>query len=118
MWLRATSVPSLARGRGGWTWYSGSAGWLYRASVEWILGVRVRGTTLHLDPCIPRKWSGYSVRLRYHSSTYQIKVENPHSVSRGVIHTELDGKVLPGAAVALVDDGAEHQAKLVLGERR
>ncbi|HXN64948.1 MAG TPA: hypothetical protein VN862_06400, partial [Candidatus Acidoferrales bacterium] len=60
---------------------------------------------------------GYSVRLRYHSSTYQIKVENPHSVSRGVIHTELDGKELPSAAIALVDDGAEHQAKIVLGER-
>ena len=50
-------------GRGGWTWYTGSAGWLYRAGMEWILGFRVRGMTLSIDPCIPRNWPGYSMNF-------------------------------------------------------
>ena len=103
-------------GRGGWTWYTGSSGWLYRAGVEWILGFRVRGMSLSIDPCIPRNWPTYSIVFRYHSATYQIKVDNPSGVSRGVALTELDGKVLPGSAnVPLVDDGAVHQVHIVLG---
>jgi cyclic beta-1,2-glucan synthetase len=103
-------------GRGGWTWYSGSAGWLYRAGVEWILGLRVRGMTLSVDPCIPRNWPNYSMEFRYHSSIYKIKVENPSSVSKGVALTELDGKILAGAAsVPLIDDGKVHQLRIVLG---
>src|SRR5437870_5040656 len=57
-------------GTGGWTWYTGSAGWLYRAGIEWILGFRLRGTTLYLDPCIPRAWRGFKVSFRYHASRY------------------------------------------------
>ena len=103
-------------GRGGWTWYTGSAGWLYRAGVEWILGLRVRGMTLAIDPCIPRSWPSYSMEFRYHSSIYKIKVENPSSVSKGVALTELDGKILAGAAsIPLVDDGNVHQLRVVLG---
>jgi cyclic beta-1,2-glucan synthetase len=103
-------------GRGGWTWYSGSAGWLYRGGIEWILGLRVRGMLLTIDPCIPRNWPGYSMEFRYHSSTYKIKVENPSSVSKGVALTELDGKILAGAAnVPLEDDGKTHQLRVVLG---
>ena len=103
-------------GRGGWTWYTGSAGWLYRAGLEWILGFRVRGMTLSIDPCIPRNWPGYSIEFRYHSATYQIKVENPSGVSRGVALTELDGKLLPGATkVPLANDNALHTVHIVLG---
>jgi cyclic beta-1,2-glucan synthetase len=103
-------------GRGGWTWYSGSAGWLYRAGIEWILGFRVRGMVLSIDPCIPRNWPSYSMEFRYHSSTYKIRVENPSSVSKGVALTELDGKIIAGAAnIPLVDDGKEHQVRVVLG---
>jgi cyclic beta-1,2-glucan synthetase len=103
-------------GRGGWTWYSGSAGWMYRGGIEWILGLRVRGMMLTVDPCIPRNWPGYSMEFRYHSSTYKIKVENPSSVSKGVALTELDGKILAGAAnVPLTDDGKIHQLRVVLG---
>ncbi len=76
-------------GRGGWTWYTGSAGWMYQAGVEWILGFRLRGTTLLLDPCIPRAWPGYEIAFRYHSARYEIVVENPQGVSRG----ELAGNV-------------------------
>jgi cyclic beta-1,2-glucan synthetase len=103
-------------GRGGWTWYTGSAGWLYRAGMEWILGFRVRGMMLSIDPCIPRNWSSYSINFRYHSATYQIRVDNPSGVSRGVGLTELDGKLLPGPAnIPLADDGAVHQVHIVLG---
>jgi cyclic beta-1,2-glucan synthetase len=103
-------------GRGGWTWYSGSSGWLYRAGLEWILGFRVRGTILSIDPCIPRAWPNYSIAFRYHSATYKIRVENPAGVSRGVARTELDGKAVPGPAnIPLMDDGIEHHILVVLG---
>jgi cyclic beta-1,2-glucan synthetase len=103
-------------GRGGWSWYTGSAGWLYRAGIEWILGFRVRGTTLIIDPCIPRNWPEYSIIFRYHSSTYKINVENPLGVSRGIARTELDGNLLSNLGnIPLVDDGAEHYILVILG---
>jgi cyclic beta-1,2-glucan synthetase len=103
-------------GRGGWTWYTGSAGWLYRAGMEWILGFRVRGTMLSIDPCIPRNWPSYSIIFRYHSATYQIRVNNPSGVSRGVASITVDGKGLVGrATIPLMDDGAAHQVQIVLG---
>ncbi len=103
-------------GRGGWTWYTGSAGWLYRAGMEWILGFRVRGMSLSINPCIPRDWPRYSLKFRYHSSLYSIQVENPSNVTRGVALTEVDGKILPGSAnISLVDDGANHVIHIVLG---
>jgi cyclic beta-1,2-glucan synthetase len=103
-------------GRGGWTWYSGSAGWLYRTGLEWILGFRLRGMILSIDPCIPRNWPGYSIDFRYHSAIYKIKVENPSNVARGVALTELDGKLLPGSAsIPLADDAAVHNIRIVLG---
>ena len=103
-------------GRGGWTWYSGSAGWLYRAGLEWILGFRVRGQVLCVDPCIPRNWPGYSIDFRYLSATYKITVRNPLGLSHGVSSTSIDGKVLVGRAnIPLADDGAAHQILIVLG---
>jgi cyclic beta-1,2-glucan synthetase len=103
-------------GRGGWTWYTGSAGWLYRAGIEWILGLRVHGAMLSIDPCIPRAWPSYSISFRYHSTSYKIRVENPGSVCRGVARAELDGKPLPNSAnIPLVEDGAEHQVLVILG---
>ena len=62
---------------------TGSAGWMYRAGLEWILGFRLRGTMLYLDPCIPRAWQSFAITFRYHSSRYDIVVENPHGVARG-----------------------------------
>jgi cyclic beta-1,2-glucan synthetase len=103
-------------GRGGWTWYTGSAGWLYRAGVEWILGFRLRGMMLTIDPCIPRNWPVYSIDFRYHSAIYRIRVENPSGVARGVAITELDGRLLGGAAnIPLADDGTVHNIRIVLG---
>jgi len=104
-------------GRGGWTWYTGSAGWMYQAGIESILGFRLRGTTLLLEPCIPRAWPGYEIDFRYRSARYEIVVENPLGVSRGVASAELDGRTLTdrSAAIPLVDDGATHRVRVVLG---
>ncbi len=102
-------------GRGGWTWYTGSAGWMYRAGLEWILGFRLRGTTLHLDPCIPRAWRGYKISFRYHSARYQLSVQNPHGVTSGISRVTLDGKPCPLAAIPLASDGQTHTIDVVLG---
>jgi cyclic beta-1,2-glucan synthetase len=105
-------------GRGGWTWYTGSAGWMYRAGLESILGFHLRGTTLLIDPCIPKAWRGFEIVFRYHSSRYEIAVSNPHGVNRGVFEVILDGAVLSrggGAKVSLVDDGGSHHVQVVLG---
>lgn len=103
-------------GRGGWTWYTGAAGWLYRAGIESILGLRLHGATLHLDPCIPKPWPGFSITFRYRSTRYQITVENPDHVGHGVRCIEFDGCVLPGnTGVELIDDGETHPVSVVLG---
>jgi cyclic beta-1,2-glucan synthetase len=103
-------------GRGGWTWYTGSAGWMYRAGVESMLGFRLRGGRLSVDPCIPRGWPGFSLTFRWRSARYDIVVENPHGMSRGVRTIELDGVVLDAARdVALADDGITHRLRVRLG---
>jgi len=105
-------------GRGGWTWYTGSAGWLYRAGIEWLLGVRVQGTRLVIDPCIPSGWPGFSLALRYRSAGYDIVVENPSGVCRGVAVIELDGVALHDpTAVPLADDHQSHRVRVVLGKK-
>jgi cyclic beta-1,2-glucan synthetase len=89
---------------------------MYQAGIEWILGFRLRGTELELEPCIPATWPGYEIRFRYHTTTYEIVVDNPHAVSGGILSAELDGQLLAdGARVALHDDGATHRLKVVLG---
>ena len=104
-------------GRGGWTWYTGSAGWMHRVGLERILGFRLQGSRLHLDPCVPRAWPGFQILYRHRSASYDIRVENPHGVSRGVVHLELDGKALPDgtASIPLADDAATHRVRVVLG---
>ena len=104
-------------GRGGWSWYTGSAAWMYRAGLEWILGFRLRGRTLLLDPCVPRAWRSFDIVFRYHSARYDITVENPRGVTRGVTSVELDGAALPEtpAQIPLSNDGAAHRVHVVLG---
>ncbi len=103
-------------GRGGWTWYTGAAGWLHRAGLERILGFRKRGATLCIDPCIPRRWKGFEITYRHGRTFYRITVLNPKGVCRGVSRVSLDGALLPGEAlVPLSDDGREHQVEVVLG---
>jgi cyclic beta-1,2-glucan synthetase len=116
----AADVYSVAPhvGRGGWTWYTGSASWMYRAGLEWILGFRVRAGKLLLTPCIPADWPRFEIVFRHASARYEILVENPHRVSRGVSHVELDGKKLPvgESHIVLADDGRTHGVRVILGE--
>lgn len=102
-------------GRGGWTWYTGSAAWLYRLGMEAILGVRREGHVLRLEPCIPPGWPEYEVVYRHGGATYRVRVTNPEGVSRGVASVELDGAPVPDGGVPLADDGAAHEVLVRLG---
>ena len=104
-------------GRGGWTWYTGSAAWMLRLGTEAILGLRRCGQTLRLEPCIPKAWPGYSMTYRYGQTTYAIQVENPDSVNRGVCRVLVDGVDAADGVIMLVDDLQCHQVKVVLGQR-
>ena len=107
--------PSHA-GRAGWTWYTGSAGWMYRAGLESILGLRRLGAAFEIDPCIPGAWPGYSITWRFGGTRYVIEVANPDRRSRGVARAALDGVRVNPSAVPLVDDGGTHEVTVVLGE--
>jgi len=95
-------------GRGGWSWYTGSAGWMQRAGMEGILGIRVLDDLLHLDPCIPRDWPGFEATITWRTARYRIMVANPGRGSKGVARIRLDGADRPPGPVALVDDGGTH----------
>ncbi|MEA3397134.1 MAG: hypothetical protein U9R05_06695, partial [Chloroflexota bacterium] len=102
-------------GRGGWTWYTGSAGWMYRLGLEAILGLRRVGKALQINPCIPKNWPGYELTYRDEETVYQIRVENPDGVNRGVKQVTLDGETLPGEEIPLLDDGRQHAVRVLMG---
>ena len=102
-------------GRGGWTWYTGSASWLYRVALEAILGFRLEGDTLRFEPCVPPSWPRFEITYHHRSATYQILVDNSAGTGRGVQSAELDGQRLPGAAVRLADDAKTHTVRVQLG---
>lgn len=102
-------------GRGGWTWYTGSASWLYRVAIETILGFQLRGETLRLEPCVPPSWPGFELKYRHRSATYRIRVDNLAGTGRGVRSVELDGRRLSSNAVALEDDSKTHEVCVKLG---
>lgn len=102
-------------GRGGWTWYTGSGGWLYRLGLEAILGIRREGDRLRLKPSIPRQWEGYHVRYRFGSSHYHLEVKNPHRVNGGVRSIRVDGTMQRDLFVQLEDDGEDHEVIIELG---
>jgi cyclic beta-1,2-glucan synthetase len=104
-------------GRGGWTWYTGSAGWMYRTAIEGMLGIHLRGKTLVIDPCIPRAWPGFEITYKHGSSRYHIAVDNPHGVSRGIVRASLDDREISrrSCEITLVDDGTYHYARITLG---
>jgi cyclic beta-1,2-glucan synthetase len=103
-------------GRGGWSWYTGAAGWLYRAGLESILGLRRQGATFAVEPCIPASWPEYSVVWRHGRTRYEIAVANPQRRCRGVASAELDGAPVDFRAMPLVDDGGTHRVEVVLGD--
>jgi len=105
-------------GRGGWTWYTGSASWLYRVALEAILGFRLEGSTLRLEPCVPRSWPGYELTYRHGSATYRVRVDNAAGSGRGVVLVTLDGQPAAGGSVSLRDDGRAHDVQVTLGNTK
>lgn len=105
-------------GRGGWTWYTGSAAWLFRVSTEWILGVRPTREGLAIDPCLPSSWDGFRMKRIFRGTTYEIHVENPRHLHRGVKAIWLDGKPLARPVVPALRDGQVHHVRVVMGRGR
>ena len=109
-------------GRGGWTWYSGSAAWLFKAGLEWILGVRPEFEGLVIDPCIPARWKRYRVRRLFRGATYTILVENPDGVETGIRTVEVDGNadgivlLKRGCRIAVLPAGTEHLIRVTMGK--
>ena len=100
-------------GRGGWTWYTGSASWFYRVALESLLGFSVIAENgervLRLDPCIPKDWPSFRLDHRFGSTRYAVRVDNPRGVNRGVARVTVDGILAENLAVQLIDDGLIHE---------
>ena len=100
-------------GRGGWTWYTGSAAWLYRIGLEAILGFHLRGGRLRIEPCIPPDWPGYEITYRCGSATYKVVVKNG-----GFRTLMVDGRAVSAADIELTDDGQQHEVQLTITPRQ
>ena len=103
--------------RGGWTWYTGSAAWMYRLGLEAILGLRKIGDSLQIDPVIPPAWDGFEIRYRFGKSVYLIQVQNPDHVARSVRLTIVDGLPQKNSSIALLDDQQEHRVAVTMGNK-
>jgi cyclic beta-1,2-glucan synthetase len=104
-----------SEGRGGWTWYTGSAAWMYRAWIEAVLGFRLRGGRLTLDPVLPKDWDGFRMRYAHGEAVYEITVENPDRVGRGVAWVEMDGRRLDGLDIPLENSPIKHKVRVRMG---
>ena len=101
-------------GRGGWSWYTGSAGWLYRAGLEWILGLRLQGDHFTLKPCIPASWPDYQLTFRHGASTYHITVENRSGDGCCIQSMQMDGLPLEGTSISLIGTPGPHHVTAIL----
>ncbi|MDY6846815.1 MAG: glucoamylase family protein [Chloroflexota bacterium] len=102
-------------GRGGWTWYTGSSGWLYRLGMEAILGFKLKGDHFTIDPCIPDNWDGFKLTYKKDKTVFQIEVTNPGNIEKGVKEIKLDGEILPNKKVPLLNDSSEHYVLVIMG---
>jgi len=98
-------------GRGGWSWYTGSAAWMYRLVIESLLGVRLQGDLLRIEPCLPADWAGFTVHYRFRETVYHIAVHQTPQAT-GARRLTLDGQDQDGLSVPLVDDRREHQVEV------
>lgn len=112
----AADVYSVAphAGRGGWTWYTGAAGWMYRAGIEGIMGIRREGTSLVVDPCIPAAWPGFEAQVTVAATHYDIHVETAAQGGRSAFHAVLDGSHIhcAGGPIRVPLDGARHRLRI------
>jgi cellobiose phosphorylase len=102
-------------GRGGWTWYTGAAGWMYRAGLEYILGFQKNGETIVIDPCIPGKMKEYQINYNYQETNYQINIKNPDGANKGVKTISVDGIISTRNVINLVNDKVNHQVEVLMG---
>lgn len=98
-------------GRGGWTWYTGSAGWMYRLILESLLGLRLEVDKLHVTPCLPASWKGFTLHYRYRETVYHINVLQV-STGSGEMSVSVDGVEQHDMAIPLVDDHQEHSVEV------
>ncbi|MDP2832752.1 MAG: hypothetical protein Q8Q28_05545 [Pseudomonadota bacterium] len=115
-YVMAADVYAVAphTGRGGWTWYTGSAGWMYRLIVESLLGLRLEVDRLHVAPCLPAHWPGFRVHYRYRETVYHIAITQTHAGNAGEITVVVDGIEQAGQAIPLVDDHQEHAVEVAV----
>ncbi|MCU0463544.1 MAG: cellobiose phosphorylase [Anaerolineae bacterium] len=102
-------------GRGGWTWYTGSASWMYRLGVEALLGFKREGNRLLIDPCIPCDWESYDLTYRDGETVYHLHIRNPEKLNRGVVQVTMDGHILSDGTIDLISDGLQHEIEIRLG---
>jgi cellobiose phosphorylase len=102
-------------GRGGWTWYTGAAGWMYRLTVETLLGLQLEVDHLRIAPCIPAHWDAYTIHYRYRETVYHITVRRIAEQLEHGIHVTVDGVECPDTRIPLIDDRREHYAEVKLG---
>jgi cyclic beta-1,2-glucan synthetase len=102
-------------GHGGWSWYTGAAAWMYRAWVEEILGLQIRGDHMQVNPVIPGWWEGFSLRYRHGEAIYEIRVENPEGCERGVSWVEMDGQRIRDGAIPLDRALVKHRILVHMG---
>ncbi len=101
-------------GQGSYTWITGSAAWFYRACTDWILGVRPTLEGLMIDPCVPKKWSSWTVERDFREARYIIQCQNPHHLNKGVKQMEVDGKIIAGNILPDFRDHKDHIVKVTL----
>ena len=100
-------------GRGGWSWYTGSAGWMYRLIVESLLGLRLEVDKLYFTPCFPADWKSFKLHYRYRETVYHIAVTQAgHDAQRGAMHVIMDGVERPDQFILLMDDRREHAVEV------
>jgi cyclic beta-1,2-glucan synthetase len=102
-------------GRGGWTWYTGSAGWMYRLLVEVLLGVKLEGDHLRLVPRLPMHWPTCKISYRYRQTFYHINISRQPDGSSGPAQITLDGNEIADGVIPLIDDLGEHRVEMRLG---
>ena len=102
-------------GRGGWTWYTGAAGWYFRVALDYILGIHATINGLEINPCIPSKWDRYKVKRLFRGKVYEIVVQNPRHVSTGVKKIEVNGKPISGNVIKPLSSKGPHQIRVTLG---
>jgi cellobiose phosphorylase len=97
------------------SWLTGAAPWAYYSATQYMLGIRPEHNGLRIDPCIPKKWEGFKVTRRYRGAIYNIDVKNPDSVSTGIKQVKVDGSIIKGTVLPVVQEGKSCEVEVIMG---